>query len=56
MRQTDLACANCGQRVREADAKDRGCRYWSDGIDLHLFCPRCAAREFARDAAASTDA
>ncbi len=56
MRQIDLVCVNCEQKVREADAKDTGWRYWSDGNDLHLTCPLCAAREFAPDAAASTDA
>jgi hypothetical protein len=41
---------------READAKDAGWRYWSDGLDLHLICAVCAHREFRLNAPASTDA
>ena len=58
MPQTDIVitCANCGRPVREAEAKEAGWRYWSDGIDLHLICALCAHREFHPDAPASTDA
>lgn len=49
-----IACANCGRTVPEADAKDAGWRYWSDGVGgLHPFCPGCAAREFSSDRPAS---
>lgn len=49
-----VVCSNCGRRIREAEAKKLGWRYWSDGIgELHLFCPDCAAREFSPNAPAS---
>ena len=58
MTQTEvlITCANCGRPCREADAKEAGWRYWSDGIDLHLICALCAYREFRPDVPASLPA
>ena len=58
MTQTEvmITCANCGRPCREADAKEAGWRYWSDGIDLHLICALFAYREFRPDVPASLPA
>jgi hypothetical protein len=56
--QTDvlITCANCGRPVHEADAKELGWRFYSDGVrELLPFCGLCIHREFRPDAQASTD-
>lgn len=50
-----LSCGGCERVIRESEAKSAGWFYWSDGVDLHLVCSLCAAREFAPDAPASAD-
>ena len=58
MAQTDILveCVNCGRVGREADAKEAGWRFYSDGVgELLPFCALCAYREFRPDAPASTD-
>ena len=50
-----ISCAECGREVDEFTAIAEKWRFWSDGVGgLLPFCPECARREFATDAAAST--
>jgi hypothetical protein len=52
-----LTCSNCGRRIPEAEAKEAGSRYWSDGIgELVPFCGPCSNREFSAEAPASAEA
>lgn len=52
-----VACSNCAAIVDEADAKDAGWRFWSDGVgELVPFCGLCADREFRADAPRRADA
>jgi hypothetical protein len=49
-----IRCAECKWEVDEFTAIAEGWRDYSDGCgDLTPFCPECARREFASDAAAS---
>ena len=50
-----LSCVECERSICESEAKAAGWFYWSVGVDLHLVCALCAAREFAADAPASSD-
>jgi len=47
-----VRCAECEPEVDEFAAIAERWSYWSDGVgELVPFCPECAKREFAPDAA-----
>jgi hypothetical protein len=58
MTQTEvlITCANCGRPCREADAKEAGWRYWSNGSDLHVMCSLCSYRDFGSESPAALPA
>jgi hypothetical protein len=48
-----VVCTECGREVDEFTTIAERWLYYSDGRDLYPFCPECAKREFAPDAAVS---
>jgi hypothetical protein len=45
----DLVCAECSRVPREGEDAADEWRAYSDGLELHVFCPECAEREFGED-------
>jgi hypothetical protein len=47
MTQTEkiLTCVECRRSIREAEAKEAGWFFFTDGEAVHLVCALCASRE-----------
>jgi hypothetical protein len=46
-KQTEFVCVECRRKPRIEENPADEWRAYSDGTELHLFCPDCAEREFA---------
>jgi hypothetical protein len=45
--QDELVCVQCGRKTSDEENAADQWRAYSDGAELHVFCPDCAEREFA---------
>jgi hypothetical protein len=45
----ELVRAECGREPSPGGKRDDEWRVYSDGLELHVFCPECAEREFGEE-------